>query len=252
MTKTSNRFIAFSTHFLLSLVIFSVFILTLLYLWYPEPFFTASGGWQGLKIVALIDLILGPVLTFIIFNKNKAYKELRNDIIIIVVLQMSALMWGVYTVHAQRPVAVVYWDSMFYTVSAADIINQGLSVDILDTYGNNLPVYLYTPYPETPEERQPIVERMKNNKIPPFQQTELYTSMEGNHSKIFQHSLDIDEVISSNQEMHEELKEVLRQTGTQLHDNHYMRLNSKFRNIVLIFDQSNSIIGTISAPFKNR
>lgn len=251
MTKTNSRFIAFITHFLLSLVIFSAFILTLLYFWYPEPFFTASGGWQGLKIVALIDLVLGPVLTLIIFNKKKPYKELRNDIIIIITLQMSALTWGVYTVHAERPVAIVYWDGMFYTVSAADITNQNLSLDILDTYGNDYPVYLYTSYPDTPEEWQPIIERMKNNHIPPFQQTELYAGLQGNHSKIFQHGLDIDEVISSNPEMHKELKEILRQTETQLHDNYYLRLNSKFRNIILIFDQSNSVIGTVSAPFKN-
>ena len=251
MTRTSNRFTAFFAHFLLSLVIFSAFILTLLYFWYPEPFFSASGGWQGLKIVALIDLVLGPVLTLIIFNKNKPYKELRNDISIIVALQMSALMWGIYTVHAQRPVAAVYWDGAFYTVTAADILNQDLSLDILKAYGDDFPMYLFTPYPANPEEWQPVIERMKKNKLPPFQQPELYTNLEGNHSKIFRHSIDIDEVISTNQEMHEELEEVLLQTGTQLHDNYYIPMNSKYRNVILVFDRSNSLIGTISAPFKN-
>lgn len=250
MNITSNRLTAFFTHFLLSLVIFSAFILTLLYFWYPKPFFSASGGWQGLKIVALIGLVLGPVLTLIVFNKNKPYKELRNDISVIVALQMSALLWGIYTVHEQRPVAAVYWDGTFYTVTAADIINQDLSLEILDEYGDNFPVYLFAPHPQTPEQWQPVLDRMKNDKVPPFQQPELYTNLEGNYSEIFRSNIDIAEVISTNQEMHEELEEVLRQTGTRLHDNYYISMTSKYRNIILVFDQSNTLIGTISAPFK--
>lgn len=251
MTRTSNRFFAFITHFFLSLIIFSAFILVLLYVWYPEPFFTASGGWQGLKIVALIDLVLGPVLTLIVFNKNKPYKELRNDISLIVLLQMSALGWGIYTVQTQRPVAAVYWDGTFYTVTAADIFNQDLSLDILKAYGDDFPMYLFTPYPANPEEWQPVIERMKKSKLPPFQQTELYKSLEGNHGEIFKHSIDIEEIITNNQEMRKELEGVLLQTGTQLHDNYYIPMYSKYRNVILIFDSSNSLIGTISAPIKS-
>jgi len=201
--------------------------------------------------VALIDLVLGPILTFIVFNKNKSYKELRNDISLIVLLQLSALGWGIYTVQTQRPVAAVYWDGTFYTVTAADILNQDLSLDVLKAYGDDFPIYLFTPYPANQKEWQPVLERMKYKNLPPFQQTELYTSLEGNHDEIYEHRIDIEEIIAHNQEMHEELEGILLQTGTQLHDNYYIPMYSKYRNVILVFDSSSSLIGTISAPLKS-
>src|SRR5210317_459647 len=113
-----EKLIASALHFTVSLIIFSVFIYILLIHWYPSPYFTASGGWQGLKIVVLVDLVLGPLLTFIVFNKKKSRLELTIDLSLIVGLQLAALVWGIVTVYQQRPLAIVFWDDRFYTVPA--------------------------------------------------------------------------------------------------------------------------------------
>ena len=70
-----TRLTAALAHFLLSLIVFLVVVIVLVLFWYPEPHFNASGGWQGLKIAASIDLILGPLLTFVIFNPKKSKSE---------------------------------------------------------------------------------------------------------------------------------------------------------------------------------
>lgn len=62
-------------HFLWSLIIFLVVVILLVFFWYPVPNFNASGGWQGLKIAASVDLVLGPLLTFVIFNPKKSKSE---------------------------------------------------------------------------------------------------------------------------------------------------------------------------------
>ena len=63
-----SRLSAAGIHFIESLVIISLLVTIVIMLWYPQPYFSASGGWQGLRIVALVDLVLGPLITFAIFE----------------------------------------------------------------------------------------------------------------------------------------------------------------------------------------
>ena len=71
MEIIKQKALASSIHFFASLLVFSIFVYVLLTQWYPEPFFNASGGWQGLKLVILVDLVLGPLLTLIVYNRKK-------------------------------------------------------------------------------------------------------------------------------------------------------------------------------------
>ncbi len=79
MSVLSEKFIvkvkASSIHLALSFLIFVVILYFILFEWYPEPFFTAQGGWLGIKIMAFVDLVLGPALTFIVFNHLKKKKH---------------------------------------------------------------------------------------------------------------------------------------------------------------------------------
>ena len=70
---------AFSIHFLISLAIFAVLLFLILFHWYPMPWFPIDGGWQGVRIMIGVDLVLGPVLTFMVFNPAKGWRELTLD-----------------------------------------------------------------------------------------------------------------------------------------------------------------------------
>ena len=75
-----NRFGAFAVHLGISLIIFIILGYLILFHWYPDFFFTSDGGWQGIRIVAFVDLVLGPVLTLVVFNNKKPKAELRRDL----------------------------------------------------------------------------------------------------------------------------------------------------------------------------
>ena len=136
-----TRLRAALTHLLMSLAVFSIFVFILVFVWYPAPYFIAAGGWQGLKIVAGVDLVLGPLLTLIIFDIAKEKRELLGDLTVIVLLQITALAWGVNTIYKQRPVAVVFWENTFITVPASALINEQFNTDELKQYGNDQPGY---------------------------------------------------------------------------------------------------------------
>lgn len=245
-----NRYTAAAAHFGASLVIFSGLLFILLNNWYPSPFFTASGGWQGLKIVALVDLVLGPLLTLIIFNPFKSKKELRIDLSIIASFQVAALIWGVLTVYQQRPVAAVFWEDKFYTIPAKVLEDQQYDLNLLSLYDEEIPALVYAEKPTTTDGLTQMMHAMMEGHYTPFQQTDLYRPIGQYLEEISKHQIDIHEVIESNPSMKESLNELLIDTGSSIDDNIYIKLESRYRNIILVFDQQGKVSGHLTAPYK--
>ena len=138
-----SKFKAAGIHLAISGVIFLIFAYFIIFEWYPVPYFTADGGWQGIRIVALIDLVLGPFMTLVIFNPKKSKREIRFDLGAIACVQACVLIWGIYTVHNERPVAIVYWDGEFYSMPAKAYLERDIAVDQLTQFGTENPVLIF-------------------------------------------------------------------------------------------------------------
>ncbi len=118
-THMPLRFKASLIHLALSILLVSTVVGIALLVWYPGLYFTAMGISKILFIVAGVDVILGPLLTLIIFNPAKA--SLKFDLAVIALLQLGALSYGVSTVFDGRPLFVVYNLDRFTVVSGSDI-----------------------------------------------------------------------------------------------------------------------------------
>jgi hypothetical protein len=114
-----SRWKAASIHLFLSAVMAIASILLLYFMWYPQPFFEASGGEFLLKLLVAVDVVLGPLITLIIFNTQK--KSLRFDLAVIGLVQLAALCYGMYTMYLARPVFAVYAHKQFKVVTANEI-----------------------------------------------------------------------------------------------------------------------------------
>lgn len=90
-------------------------------LWYPPPYAALAGGLTLFSMLVGIDVVLGPSLTALVAGPAKPLAELRRDITWIVLLQVLALAYGVYTIASARPVHLVFEVDRFRVVSAADI-----------------------------------------------------------------------------------------------------------------------------------
>ena len=114
-----SRWKAAAIHLSISFLI-GLLVLALLFLvWYPQPYFDAAGG-QHLIIVLLgVDLVLGPLLTLILFTSGK--KGMLFDLWMIGIFQTSALIYGLVVIAEARPVFIVAAVDRFDLVSAADI-----------------------------------------------------------------------------------------------------------------------------------
>ncbi|MBH0063950.1 MULTISPECIES: TfpX/TfpZ family type IV pilin accessory protein [Psychrobacter] len=97
---------AFGWHLVASLMIAAVSLVIVLCVWYPQPLYQATGVIKIFLIMLGIDIILGPLLTFIVYKPNK--KTLKFDLTVIVLLQLAAFSYGFYHVYDGRPVWIAY------------------------------------------------------------------------------------------------------------------------------------------------
>jgi hypothetical protein len=72
-----------------------------------------------------IDIVAGPLLTLIVYNRAKP--ELRRDLATIAVLQLAFLGYGLHTTWESRPVFLVGSGDAFDLVFAADIADEDLA-----------------------------------------------------------------------------------------------------------------------------
>src|SRR5437762_8514172 len=107
MTLVSlNRWKAAAIHLGLSALIAITVVTAMLLVWYPPPYFNTAGGQGLLKILVGVDICLGPLLTLIIFDPRK--KSLRLDLSIIAMVQVAALVYGVWIMFEARPVYAAF------------------------------------------------------------------------------------------------------------------------------------------------
>ncbi len=121
-----HRARAAGLHLLISLTLAALVAALVFGLWYPGIYRHISGGRALFLLVMGVDVVLGPLLTFAVFNLRKGWPHLRRDLAVIGVIQLAALGYGIYTVCIARPVAMVYEVDRFRVLIADEVYRKEL------------------------------------------------------------------------------------------------------------------------------
>lgn len=111
-------------HLLLSAGAVGIVVALVLLVWYPTPLYSLQGVLSILAIVVLVDLIIGPLITFVISADTKPRRELIRDLTIIGFVQLAALTYGTYSVFVARPAFVVFNADRFDAISANEVMRD--------------------------------------------------------------------------------------------------------------------------------
>lgn len=149
--QVQSRYAAFVIHLSISFVIFLVLAAIIRFLWYPGVLFATEGGWQGVKLIAGVDLVIGPLLTLLVYNINKP--ELKRDLAIIGFLQASCLVAGMAVVAHFRPIAVIYAGGTFFVATHERFELHNIDTSTIELFENDKPVWINVRLPEKPKER---------------------------------------------------------------------------------------------------
>lgn len=108
-------------HLALSFVVATGIALLVLEIWYPYPYQVMGGGMRLFWVILGVDIVCGPLLTWILIRPGKTRRALGVDLALIACLQCGALAYGVYALAVARPLAVVYEVDRFRVISYSDI-----------------------------------------------------------------------------------------------------------------------------------
>jgi hypothetical protein len=126
-------------------------------LWYPDALSEMVSGIKLFMLIVLVELVLGPLMSLIIFNPSKPQKELILDYAVIAAVQLSALAYGLSSVVDSRPIFLVFVLDRIEVVSAIEVDSNELrAANIsLPWFG---PKLICTERPQSSSERIALLE----------------------------------------------------------------------------------------------
>jgi hypothetical protein len=114
-------------HLTISVTLASIVIGLLVFGWYRLPYFWAVGGPMLLALIVGVDVVLGPLMTLIIFSPGKSRRALTFDLSVIALAQATALTYGLYAGYTSRLAYGVFVENGFNLVKATDIEQPDLA-----------------------------------------------------------------------------------------------------------------------------
>ncbi len=170
-----SRWRAFGIHFTISLAIFLLLLGIIITLWFPGILFSVGGGWSGLRIIVGVDLVLGPLLTLVVFKAGKP--GLKFDLACIAIFQAACMVGGLWVVYSERPLALVMAYDTVFSLSADEFADYDRDLTVLEDIPGKYPKLIYTELPENSISADIVAIRSQFIGDPLFIQTERYRAM---------------------------------------------------------------------------
>jgi hypothetical protein len=127
-----EKFRAFGIHFATTLFVGTLAAALIFLVWYPAPFAKMIGGFKLFVLISGTDLSLGPLCSLVVYNSRKTRLALWFDYTVIALIQLSALVYGVYSVSQNRPAYVAFVKDRIEVIAAGEIAER----DLLEAKGS--------------------------------------------------------------------------------------------------------------------
>lgn len=156
------RLKAFGLHLLSSATVLTIVLVTLYFGWYKWPGWYTTDVPKVVMVMIGLDVVLGPLLTFIIANSLKPRRELVRDIAIIATVQLCALIYGTVSLWSGRPLYYAFSENVLQLVQAYDINADEAALaekqnPAFSPHWYSLPRWIWAPLPTDAAERGKIV-----------------------------------------------------------------------------------------------
>jgi energy-coupling factor transporter transmembrane protein EcfT len=194
----SMRIKAFLIHGLVSISVALLVIGLVFFIWYPSPLAKAVGVTHIFLMMLVIDVILGPLLTLLVYKQGK--KTLLFDLTVIVLLQISALGYGLWTISQGRPAWLVFNVDRFDNVRVNDIDNRNIK-KAQQAYQNPswfYPQWVAATSPKNVEENNKVTFEAVFSGVDIAQRPNLYLPLINQRQQIQKRAKDLNELYQYN------------------------------------------------------
>jgi hypothetical protein len=156
------RLKAFLLHLLGSATVPTLILAGLYIGWYRWPGWYLTGAAKIALILACVDVVLGPIVTFLIASPSKPRRVLARDIACIVLVQLAAMGYGATSLWKGRPLYYAFSVDRLELVQASDLTAEDVALarqhnPDLAPYWYSLPRFVWAPLPDDPKLRDQIL-----------------------------------------------------------------------------------------------
>jgi hypothetical protein len=235
---------AFLAHLYISMAIFVVLLYFIIYQWYPSYYFHIDGGYRGIATIFLVDVVLGPGLTLLLFRPGKP--GLKFDMTVIVIFQVVALSWGAWWVYSERPALTVFYDGGFICMKHSEV--SEVDLERLDFSDKGPPLLAVLPRPNTYSEYQAMLleaVRKKSASIYVFGEKFLPMDVVGT-VQVLNYTLDVASSLSGDVDQVDKYRKIwadyLENSPAEKSNYMYFPLSCRYGKVLAVFDLEDSRI----------
>ena len=227
-----NRYQASLTHLIISATVIGCFFSVVFFIWYPNPYFSIEDTLNILVILFTVDVVLGPLLTFVVFKSGKP--GLKTDLSIIGFIQIAALLYGASIIYTERPYFISFDYKQFFVVRASDTQHMDLStVDAKINHRQAGPTYVYAQIPAGLTREEQIL-------FQAFLRPKQYRDMKTHIDDSFEQSLNPDTLAGHSPENKILIDNFLtRYSDIPVESFAFYPLHGKIRHVVLVINRKN-------------
>lgn len=121
--KRKSKILFFHSLFTFFIIILS-FVLVFI-IWYPYPLNISYGVGAVYALLIALSIIFGPILTIFVYKDD--FFKFFFDVTVILILQISAYIFGLYVLAQGRPIWKVFVVDDIELVSPIDLHEKGLN-----------------------------------------------------------------------------------------------------------------------------
>lgn len=181
----SPRLKAFLIHLLGSALVTSTVLVLVLLVWYPGPYLWVRDTPKIVAMLVAVDVILGPLMTLIVFNHTKSRRELRLDIALIVVVQLAALSYGVHSTYIGRPLYTAFYFDQFMVSTAEELELDKLPEELKSSPFTGPQLVAVRPPKDDAERNELWRDYQQGKAASPFQRTDRYEPIAAHSENVF-------------------------------------------------------------------
>jgi len=221
-------------HLFISMLVVGSFLAFAVTIWYPAPFLEISGLKGIILILVSVDLILGPLLTFVVFKPLKA--SLKFDLSVIVAVQLAALAYGMLTIYQGHPVYVAYVVDRFSLVIAKESHPEQAKYDEFKVSTFGTPKLAYAKLPTDPKKVSDLLSEVMKGKPDIDARPEFYEPFDKFAPDALKHGI-APEKLTTSASNKEKLAQFLNEHGKTANDYAFLPLSGKEKDVVWVLSR---------------
>lgn len=236
-------------HLLISILLVGLIIGSILFFFFPKLFINISDFKEVASIIITVDLILGPLLTFVVFQPKK--KTLKFDLSVIASIQIVALLYGAFALYQVHPVYVTFNIDRFTLVSARDAEPEKAKYNEYNISKLGSAKLAFAKMPDETEKRNDVLLTAALGGDDLESREEYYEPYENHIDQVLAKAIDNETIVESAQ-TDKKLKNFISKHKDKINDLAFLPLNTQKKDAIIVLDKKTALpVATINTdPWK--